>query len=248
MGFRLGAEEVVVNGPKVAFKIFGLNVTETVILSWVVMAVIIGLVLFMTHNMSKDHPSKKQIVAEWIVETVNGMVRDAMGAKNLVYAPYMATIFSFSIFGSLISVLGLRPVTGDFSVTLTWALMTFFMIQYAKIKNDGVLGYIVGFSKPIALLTPINIISELATPVSMSIRHFGNVASGIVITQLLYFALTSLSRGLGMEAFPVFTIGVPAVLSVYFDLFTGFMQAFIFTMLTMANVGAAYPEEEQTAG
>ncbi|MBR6837248.1 MAG: F0F1 ATP synthase subunit A, partial [Oscillospiraceae bacterium] len=122
MGFRLGAEEVVVNGPKVAFKIFGLNVTETVILSWVVMAVIIGLVLFMTHNMSKDHPSKKQIVAEWIVETVNGMVRDAMGAKNLVYAPYMATIFSFSIFGSLISVLGLRPVTGDFSVTLTWAL------------------------------------------------------------------------------------------------------------------------------
>ena len=186
-GFKLGAEEVVVNGPKVAFKVFGFNVTETVILSWVVMAVIIGLVLFMTHNMSKDHPSKKQIVAEWIVETVNGMVRDSMGSRNLVYAPYMATIFSFSICGSLISVLGLRPVTGDFSVTLTWALMTFFMIQYAKIKNDGVLGYIVGFSKPIALLTPINIISELATPVSMSIRHFGNVASGIVITQLLYY-------------------------------------------------------------
>ena len=214
MGFKLGSEEVVVNGPKVAFKVFGLNVTETVILSWVVMAVIIGLVLFMTHNMSKDNPSKKQVVAEWIVETVNGMVRDSMGSKNLVYAPYMATIFSFSIFGSLI-------------------------------KNDGILGYFVGFSKPIALLTPINIISELATPVSMSIRHFGNVASGIVITQLLYFALTGLSHAVGLSVFPVFTIGIPAVLSVYFDLFTGFMQAFIFTMLTMANVGAAYPEEEQ---
>ena len=240
----LGSKEVVVNGPKVSFEIFGLKITETVVLSWFVMAVIIGAVLFMTHNMSKDKPSKKQIVAEWIVQTVNNMVRDSMGSRNLVYAPYMATIFSFSICGSLISVLGLRPVTGDFSVTLTWALMTFFMIQYAKIKNDGVLGYIVGFSKPIALLTPINVLSELATPVSMSIRHFGNVASGIVITQLLYYALTALSNAVGLHAFPLFTIGVPAVLSVYFDLFTGFMQAFIFTMLTMANVGAAYPEEE----
>lgn len=240
----LGSKEVVVNGPKVSFEIFGLKITETVVLSWVVMAVIIGLVLFMTHNMSKDKPSKKQIVAEWIVQTVNNMVRDSMGARNLIYAPYMATIFSFSIFGSLISVLGLRPVTGDFSVTLTWALMTFFMIEYAKIKNDGVLGWIVGFSKPIALLTPINLLSELATPVSMSIRHFGNVASGIVITQLLYYALTALSNAVGMHTFPLFTIGIPAVLSVYFDLFTGFMQAFIFTMLTMANVGAAYPDEE----
>lgn len=240
----MGAKEVVVNGPKVSFEILGLKVTETVVLSWVVMAVIIGLVLFMTHNMSKDNPSKKQIAAEWIVQTVNGMVKDSMGSKNLHYAPYMATIFSFSIFGSLISTLGLRPVTGDFSTTLAWALMTFVMIQYAKIKNDGIIGYFTGFAKPIALLTPINVISELATPVSMSIRHFGNVASGIVITQLLYFALTSLSSALGLS-FPVFTLGIPAVLSVYFDLFTGFMQAFIFTMLTMAYVGSAYPEEKQ---
>jgi len=239
----LGSKEVVVNGPKVSFEIFGLKITETVVLSWFVMAVIIGLVLFMTHNMSKTNPSKKQIAAEWIVQTVNGMVKDSMGSKNLHYAPYMATIFSFSIFGSLISTLGLRPVTGDFSTTLAWALMTFVMIQYAKIKNDGIIGYFTGFAKPIALLTPINVISELATPVSMSIRHFGNVASGIVITQLLYFALTMLSQALGLS-FPVFTLGIPAVLSVYFDLFTGFMQAFIFTMLTMAYVGSAYPEED----
>lgn len=239
----MGSKEVVVNGPKVSFEIFGLKITETVVLSWFVMAVIIGLVLFMTHNMSKTNPSKKQIAAEWIVQTVNGMVKDSMGSKNLHYAPYMATIFSFSIFGSLISTLGLRPVTGDFSTTLAWALMTFVMIQYAKIKNDGIIGYFTGFAKPIALLTPINVISELATPVSMSIRHFGNVASGIVITQLLYFALTMLSQALGLS-FPVFTLGIPAVLSVYFDLFTGFMQAFIFTMLTMAYVGSAYPEED----
>lgn len=240
----MGITEVNVTGPKVSFEIFGLKITETVVLSWVVMAVIIGLILFLTHNMSVKNPSKKQVVAEWLVETVNGMVRDSMGKRNLKYAPYMATIFSFSIFGSLISVLGLRPVTGDYNTTLAWALITFIMIEYAKIKNDGVFGYVKGFTKPIALLTPINVISEVATPVSMSIRHFGNVASGIVITQLLYFALTMFSRKLGMVHFPIFTVGIPALLSVYFDLFTGFMQAFIFTMLTMANVGSAYPDED----
>lgn len=240
----MGITEVNVTGPKVSFEVFGIKITETVVLSWVVMAVIIGLILFLTHNMSVKNPSKKQVIAEWMVETVNGMVRDSMGKRNLKYAPYMATIFSFSICGSLISVLGLRPVTGDYNTTLAWALITFIMIEYAKIKNDGVFGYVKGFTKPIALLTPINVISEVATPVSMSIRHFGNVASGIVITQLLYFALTSLSHMLGMVHFPIFTIGIPAVLSVYFDLFTGFMQAFIFTMLTMANIGSAYPDED----
>lgn len=238
----MGLTEVNVTGPKVSFEIFGLKVTETVILSWFVIALITAIILFMTHNMSKTNPSKKQIAAEWIVQTFTKMVKDSMGSMNLRYAPYMATIFMFSIFGSLISLLGLRPVTGDYNTTLAWALITFIMIQSSKIKNDGVLGYITGFSKPIALLTPINVISEIATPVSMSFRHFGNIASGIVITQLVYFALTSLSAAVGLN-FPVFTIALPAVLSVYFDLFTGFMQAFIFTMLSMAYIGAAYPEE-----
>lgn len=239
----MGLKEVNITGPKVAFRIFGLNVTETVILSWCVIAVITGLILFMTHNMSKTNPSKKQIVAEWIVQIFTNMVKDSMGSINLRYTPYMATIFMFSICGSLISLLGLRPVTGDYSTTLAWALITFVMIIHAKIKNDGLGGYLIGFTKPIIVLAPINVISEVATPVSMSIRHFGNIASGIVITQLLYFALTMVSNAIGLN-FPVFTIGVPAVLSVYFDLFTGFMQAFVFTMLTMANVGSAYPEPE----
>ncbi len=238
----MGLKEVNITGPKVVFKIFGLNVTETVVLSWCVMAVIIGAILFMTHNMSKTNPKKRQVVAEWIVQVFTNMVSDSMSTRNLVYTPYMATIFMFSICGSLISLLGLRPVTGDYSTTLAWALITFVMIIYAKIKNDGLKGYLLGFTKPIFVLAPINIISEVATPVSMSIRHFGNIASGIVITQLLYFALTGASTAIGLD-FPVFTLGVPAVLSVYFDLFTGFMQAFVFTMLTMANVGSAYPEE-----
>jgi len=238
----LGLKEVNVTGPKVSFEIFGLKISETVILSWIVMALIIGIILFLTHNMSKTNPGKKQVVAEWIVTTFNKLVKDSMGERNIGYAPYMTTVFMFSIFGSLISLLGLRPLTGDFNATFSWALITFVMIQVAKIKNDGVLGYLKGFTEPIKLLTPLNIISEVAKPVSMSFRHFGNIASGIVITQLVYFALTSLSSAIGLD-FPLFTIAIPSVLSIYFDLFCGFMQAFIFVMLTMAYVGSAYPEE-----
>lgn len=240
-----GSTEVNVRGPKVAFEILGIKVTETVIVSWIVMAVIIGLILFLTHNMTKTNPGKRQIIAEWIVTTFNKLVKDSMGSQNVRFAPYMTTIFMFSIFGSLISLVGLRPVTGDFNTTFAWALITFIMIQVCKIKNSGFLGYLKSFTEPIKFLTPLNIISEISTPVSMSFRHFGNIASGIVITQLLYYALTSASNAIGLN-FPIFAVAVPSVLSIYFDLFTGFMQAFIFTMLSMAYIGATYPEEKNS--
>ena len=217
-----------VNGPKIVFRfdIFGYEmiISETIVLGWFVMFIITALILFLTHNMQK-------------IPTVD----DTMGKENRIYAPYMATIFAFSIFGSLISMIGLRPVTGDFNTTLGWALMTFAMITYAKIKTNGFFGYLKSFADPIPL-TPLNIISEIATPVSMSFRHFGNVAGGMIITSLLYYALEGISSALGMSI-PFLTIGIPAVLSVYFDLFSGFMQAFIFMMLSMVYIGSARETE-----
>ena len=90
-------------------------------------------------------------------------------------------------------------------------------------------------------MLPINIVSELATPVSLSFRHFGNIAAGSVITSLLYTALAALTNIIfrGFITVPIFQLGIPAVLSIYFDLFTGFMQAFIFSMLTMAFISNA---------
>lgn len=233
-----------VNGPKIVFRfdLFGheMIISETIVLGWFVMFIITALILFLTHNMQKI-PTKRQAIAEWIVETVYKTVDDTMGKGNRIYAPYMATIFAFSIFGSLISMIGLRPVTGDFNTTLGWALMTFAMITYAKIKTNGFFGYLKSFADPIPL-TPLNIISEIATPVSMSFRHFGNVAGGMIITSLLYYALKGISSALGMSI-PFLTIGIPAVLSVYFDLFSGFMQAFIFMMLSMVYIGSARETE-----
>jgi len=238
--FFQGVREIEVGGPKVAFsfEIFGLriNLTETIIISWIIMIGLIALVLFLTHNMTVKPTRKRQVIAEFLVEIVDNQVLSAMGKEYKWFAPYIGALFASSIFGSLIGLTGLRPVTADFSTVLTWALMTFVLIERAKIKADGIGGYLKSF------INPLNIISEVSTPVSMAFRHFGNIGGGTIITSLLYFALTGLSLAIGLK-FPIFNIGIPAVLSLYFDLFTGFMQAFIFMMLTMANIANAKSED-----
>ena len=238
--FFQGVKEVNVTGPKVAFHfdVFGvrINVTETIIISWGIVITLTALVLFLTHNMKKKPEKKRQVIAEFLVEIVDNLVKSTMGEKYKSFGPYVAALFASSIFGSLVSLIGLRSVTADYSTVLTWALMSFVMIEAAKIKADGIGGYLKGF------INPLNIISEVSTPVSMSFRHFGNIAGGMIITSLIYFALTGLSSAIGL-AVPIFTIGLPAVLSLYFDLFSGFMQAFIFIMLTMIYISSSSSED-----
>ena len=245
-----GSEELSVTGPKVikSFQIFGLtiNFTETVVLEWIVMAVIIGLCIFLTRGLKVKAVSKRQVIAEMAVEAITNLVRDTMGKRWLAFTPYIATVFCFSIFGSLISLFGVRAVTSDFSVLLTWAAMTFILITATKIRYGGVGGYLKGFADPIPVMLPINILSEVATPAAMALRHFGNIAGGSIIMGLIYFGLTGLSHVLHMQI-PVLTIGIPAVLSLYFDLFSDFMQAFIFIMLTMVFVSNAAPPEDEAA-
>ncbi|HAG12852.1 MAG TPA: F0F1 ATP synthase subunit A, partial [Ruminococcus sp.] len=218
---------------------------ETVVLEWIVMAVILGLACFLTRGLKVSGVSKRQVIAEMAVEAITGLVKDTMGKKWLGITPYIATIFCFSIFGSLISLTGLRAVTSDFSVLATWAAITFLLITVTKIRSGGFGGYLKGFLDPIPVMLPINILSEVATPVAMALRHFGNIAGGSIIMGLVYFGLTGLSHMLKLQV-PVFTIGIPAVLSLYFDLFSDFMQAFIFIMLTMVFVSNAAPAEDET--
>ena len=239
--FFQGVKEVEVGGPKIAcsFKLFGINIniTETIIISWGIVIGLTLLVLFLTHNMKKKPEKKRQVIAEFIVETVDNLVKDTMGNGYKSFGPYIAALFASSIFGSLVSLIGLRSTTADYSTTLSWALMSFVMIEAAKIKANGVGGYLKSF------INPLNIVSEISTPVSMSFRHFGNIAGGMIITTLIYFALTGLSTALYCDI-PIFTIGLPAVLSLYFDLFSGFMQAFIFIMLTMIYIASAKTTED----
>ncbi|MBR6338425.1 MAG: F0F1 ATP synthase subunit A [Ruminococcus sp.] len=232
-------------GPKVVFEIFGWHCTETVVMGWLVIAIVFILCKVLTSNLKKVPETKRQVIAEMMVKFVNNTVRDNMGPDMMVYAPYIGALLLYALLGSLISLVGLRSVTADFNTTFGMAAITFMLITYTKIKHHGVGGYLKGFCSPIGFMLPLNIISEIATPASMAFRLFGNIAGGMVISGLLYGALGSLSQAIGLSfaagswGFNVFQVGIPAVLSVYFDLFSGTIQAYIFSMLTMVNVAAA---------
>ncbi len=241
-------ENISITGAKIYFEIplfGGIPITETQVNSWIVMLVITVLCLVLTHNMQVKPTSKRQIIAEWIVEKVNGLVSDNMGLKFSGFAPFICAILGLSAFSSLSSLFGMYPPTADLNTIAGWSILVFVMITYYKIKSSGFLGYLKGFTTPFALFTPFNILSEIGTPVSMTFRHFGNVVSGTVISALVYAALASLSTLLLgwlpgiLGEIPFLQVGIPAVLSIYFDLFSSCMQAFIFAMLTMLYISGA---------
>ena len=166
-----------VHGARVLFEIpvkipvlGNIVITETVVNTWIVMAVIIGLCLFLTHGMQVHCRTKRQIVAEFIVKKVNGMVGENMGEHFLKvgYAPLICAIMGLSALCSLSSMIGMYAPTSDLSTLLGWSLMVFVLITYNKFRAGGPLGYVKGYFEPIPVLLPFNIISEFATPLSMA--------------------------------------------------------------------------------
>lgn len=240
-----------VHGARILFQFGSVMITETVVNTWIVMAVIVGLCLFLTSGMQVHCRTKRQIIAEFIVKKVNAMVGENMGEHFLQvgYAPLIASIMGLSALCSLSSMIGMYAPTSDLSTLLGWSLMVFVLITYNKFRAGGPLGYIKGYFEPIPVLLPFNIISEFATPLSMAFRHFGNIASGSVITGLIYAALAAASHALFsllpgalgqvMGQIPLLQVGIPAIFSIYFDLFSSCLQAFIFCMLTMMYIGSA---------
>lgn len=230
-------------GPKIIFTIplfGGIAVTETVVNSWLIILAVFIICRLLTRNLQKV-PKGKQVLAEKYVTMICGLVDSTMGKGKQKYAPYIGTVFIFSALGSLISLLGLRPVTADLNTTLSWALVTFMMVQLGGIRTKGFVGWLKGFLDPIPIMLPMNIMSEIANPISLSFRHFGNISAGVVITTLIYSGLAALTNIVfqGLLPIPIFQLGLPAVFSIYFDLFSGVLQAFIFCMLTMVFVGMA---------
>lgn len=233
---------------EIPFPVQNLTITETQINSWLVMLAMCGLCLFLTHGICAKGGSKRQIIAEWIVENCEKLVSENMGKYFIGFAPFIAAIIGLSAFSSLLSLIGLFPPTSDVNVTAGWAILVFFLITYYKMKCGPVM-YLKSFASP-PLMAPLNVISEIATPVSMAFRHYGNVLSGSVISILIAAGLQGLSQMiLGrlpgfLGEFPFFQIGIPAILSIYFDLFSGCLQAYIFAMLTMLYVSGGFNFEE----
>ena len=215
-------------------RIAGKNiiVPDTIVNTWVVTVLLIIFALVVNKKIKKanidEAPSNFLNVIEALVDVVEGLVKDTMGPQNMKFAPYILTLMCFLVVANLFGLLGFSPPTSDFSVTFSLALITFALTQYWSFKNaGGLLGYLKGFTEPMFFLTPLNVIGELANPISLSFRLFGNIMSGGIIMALLYSALGYIA--------PLITPPLHA----YFDVFSGVLQTFIFVMLSMIFIGGA---------
>ena len=280
----------------------GIPISQTTVSSLIVTLLLIFACVKLGKNLKK-RPGKVQVMAEKMISMLYGMVGESMGQHNLHWAPFIGAIFASSICGTLIGLTGFfRSVTADLSCTMVWSVMVSVIIWYNNIKRDGVVKWLKGFTEPVAVMTPMNVISEIAQPASMAFRHFGNIAGGTVISAIIYTAFSMVSAAvlnlisasgiavavvlmavgaalmvlwkkkthklfhmilgavcavlgvfgllqtLGiLEGVPVLALGIPAVLSCYFDLFSGFVQAYVFTLLTMTYIAGSCPPPEEEA-
>lgn len=235
---RLLAEErtFTVDGPlkSIVFDFLGKEwiISESVVVQWIVMAVLAVFFFIMGRNLKVVPTSRRQMIAEYIVGTFTGQVDTSMGPGYKAYRPYIGSLFCFIFLSCIMGIFGLRNPTSDVSVTGAWAIITFVLVFYTKIKTGGVKGFFKSYVEPAPFMLPFNIIGDFANPVAQALRLFGNNVSGMVIGGLVYFALGGIAGGLA-------SIGIPAVLSLYFDLFSAFIQSYIFVTLTMSYVSMA---------
>lgn len=184
----------------------------------------------------KARPSGLVSVMETLVTSIDSLIEQTMGKNREGFAPYILSLMMFLLTANLMGLFGFKPPTSDLNVTLTLALITFVLIHYNKIKVNGLKDSIKGYFEPIFILFPINIIGDIALPVSLSFRLFGNIVSGSLIMALVYAALGFVSNLLTPIVAPWFHI--------YFDVFSGVLQTFIFAMITMIYIAMGMGQEE----
>ena len=204
------------------------HLTTTHVGLLIISIVLIVLAVMVNRKISKsnpeDTPGMLVNIFELAVEMLDNMVKGIMGSNGRKFRNYIATVFLFALLCNISGLFGLRPPTADYGITFAMGVLTFLIIHYNGIKKNGA-GHFTALFKPIPLLFPINLIGEIAVPLSLSLRLFGNILSGTVMMGLIYGLLS-----------PPITTGIPAVLHIYLDIFSGCLQAYVFCMLTMVYV------------
>ena len=218
-----------------SYELFGQQVwiTTTHVCVLIVMLIIIGFCIAANRAIkhATEVPSGVQNVVEMIVEMLDGMISGVMGGQAVRFRNYIGTIFIFILISNISGLLGLRPPTADYGVTFALGIITFTLIHFNKFKYQKVSGVLKGLCSPWPIWAPINIVSDLAVPISLSLRLFANILSGTAIMALIYALLSK------------FAIIWPAALHVYFDLFSGAIQTYVFCMLTMTYITDACSTE-----
>lgn len=233
-----GDIDVMVHG-LMKYSFFGHEVwiTTTHVSLLFVMLILIAFSIIAGRAIKKgaEVPGGFQNVVELIVEKLDGMVNTTMGKNGAKYYNYIGVVFIFILFSNISGLLGLRPPTADYGVTFPLGILTFILIHFNQFKYQKPKDIWKDMCSPLPpwlpIWFPINVISELAVPVSLSLRLFANVLSGTIMMALIYGILGWIA-----------TIW-PAALHVYFDLFSGAIQTYVFCMLTMTYISNAIGEE-----
>lgn len=195
----------------------GIPVYESVVVTWIIIAAVLLVCLIITRNLSVEHPGKGQLALESFVEWLYRFFGETIGENGKRYVPYLVAVLIYIAISNLIGIIGFKPPTKDMNVTIALSLMSIILIEASGVIAKGAKGFLHSFAEPMAIITPINILEVFIRPLSLCMRLFGNVLGSFVIMELLKLVI------------PVI---VPALASLYFDIFDGLIQAYVFVFLT----------------
>ena len=210
-------------------SVFGLQIPESVVVSWGIMAFLVLGSILLTRNLRVDHITKRQAILETVVTMLNDFFTGLLGEQGKRYVPYLMSVALYIACSNLIGVFGIKPPTKDLNVTAALALMSICLIEYSGIRARGGVGFLKSLAAPTPIMAPMNVLEIAIRPTSLCMRLFGNVLGAFVIMELIKLVV------------PVF---VPAIFSLYFDLFDGLIQTYVFVFLTSLFMKETMGEED----
>ena len=187
------------------------------VVTWIIMEVLTLLAIVFVRNLKVENPGKKQLALEAFISFLDDFFTDILGKEGRRYIPYLISTAIYIGVANLIGLLGFKPPTKDLNVTAALAIMSLFLIYYAGFHKKGTKGFLKSFAEPMPIVTPINIMEIAIRPISLCMRLFGNVIGSFVIMELLKMIMPAV---------------LPVPFSLYFDIFDGLIQTYVFVFLT----------------
>ncbi len=206
------------------FQIGSIRITEGVFVTWIIMAALLVICLFLTRGFTTRNCSRRQIAVETFVLWLEKMIGGMLGEEALEYRTWLCTVIIYIGVANMSGLFGAKPPTRDMNMTIALAVTSIVLVQIAGIRKKGGLGWMKSFAQPVAVVAPLNVLELFIKPLSLCMRLFGNVLGAFVIMELIKFVLP---------------VGLPVVFSAYFDIFDGLLQAYVFVFLTALYIQEA---------
>ena len=195
----------------------GIPVSESVVVTWIIMAIVTIVCVCLVRNLQVENVSKKQLALEAAVSFLYDFFEDILGKDGKRYIPYLFSVIVYIGISNIIGLIGFKPPTKDLNVTAALSLMSIVLIEYAGIHKKGIKKWVKSFAEPVAIIAPINILEIFIRPLSLCMRLFGNILGAFVVMELIKQIMPAL---------------LPIPFSLYFDIFDGLIQAYVFVFLT----------------